>query len=283
MVLARAHHFASFLILASYMAFLDAVAHARNLDGPRRQSLFMPVHRNEGRCLDSQLDHGERIVAQLTSEIGAQKTSELLEVFAKREIRRQSRERCLASGVQPSVVDLISDGSEDENDGPINVPYGFWMRFIQDDLNLALSPTRKMRAKRALNAHALRAYQGCQTRMSARGLRHGKSKRSRGGAHNATKTIGLHHALLQYFVDCVGRLMCRADSCMLMEKARELRATLLNDKSGLWNDKNLPKLIGNAGAKWFQRWRCSHGITKKVSGMRLKVSWRKIKKEFVSC
>ena len=135
-----------------------------------------------------------------------------------------------------------------------------------------------MRAKRALNAHALRAYQGCKTRMSARGLRHGNSKRSNGGAHNATKTIGLQHALLQYFVDCFGRLMCRADSCMLMEKARELRATLLNDKSGLWNDKNLPKLIGNAGAKWFQRWRCRYGITKKVSGMRLKVSWRKIKK-----
>ena len=152
------------------------------------------------------------------------------------------------------------------------------MRFIQEDLNLAPSNSRRMRAIRALKAHAVRAYQGCKTRLSARGLRHGKSKRSNGGAHNATKTIGLQHALLQYFVDCVGRLMCRADSCMLMEKARELRAVLLHDKSGLWTEKNLPKLIGNAGHKWFQRWRCSHGITKKVSGMRLKVSWRKIKK-----
>ena len=208
------------------MAFLDAVAGARNLDGPTHQRLFMSVHRNQGKSLDEQLDHGERIAAQLTSEIGAQKTSELLEVFAKREIRRQSRcSKSKAGGVQPSVVELISDDSEDENDAGIKVPFGFWERFIKDDLNLVPNRTRKMRALRALNAHALGAYQGCQTRMSARGLRPGKSKRSTGGARNATKTIGLHHALLQYFVDCVGRLMCRADSCMLMEKARELRAT----------------------------------------------------------
>ena len=56
---------------------------------------------------------------------------------------------------------------------------------------------------------------------------------------NATKTIGLQHALFQYYLQCVGRLMCRADSCMLMEKARELRAVLLHDKSGLWTEKNL--------------------------------------------
>ena len=208
-----------FLILASYMVFLNAGAAARKQNRPTHQSGFVPVHRNEPRSLDAQLDDGERIVARLTSEIGAQKTSELLEGIAKKELRRENRcAQSKAGGVQPRVVDLISD--DDKNEDDVNIPYGFWRRFIEEDLNLAPSNSRRMRAIRALKAHAVRAYQGCKTRLSARGLRHGKSKRSNGGAHNATKTIGLQHALLQYFVDCVGRLMCRADSCMLMEKAR---------------------------------------------------------------
>ena len=122
----------------------------------------MPLHRNERRALDAQLDDGERIFARLTSEIGAQKTSELLEFIAKREIRRQRKSgaNSKAGGVQPSVVDLISDGSSEEGNDK-NVPYGFWVRFIQDDLNLAPANSRRMRAIRALNAHAVRAYQGC--------------------------------------------------------------------------------------------------------------------------
>ena len=60
--------------------------------------------------MDAQLDDGERIVARLTSEIGAQKTSELLEVIAKKELRRENRcAQSKAGGVQPRVVDLISD------------------------------------------------------------------------------------------------------------------------------------------------------------------------------
>ena len=113
--------------------------------------------------------------------------------------------------------------------------------------------------------------------MALRGARKGESQRSKGGAENGTKAAGLGHALLQYFVDVVQRLQCRADTSLLMTKARELRALLENDKSGKWCANNLPKLIGNAGAKWFERWRRRNGIGYKVTGMKLKVAWRKIK------
>ena len=82
-------------------------------------------------------------------------------------------------------------------------------------------------------------------------------------------------SLLQYFVDHVQRLMGRSDSLLLMTKARELRADLLQNG---WPEADLPKLIGNAGAQWFKRWREMYGIVKKVTGMKLKVSWSKVKR-----
>ena len=43
---------------------------------------------------------------------------------------------------------------------------------------------------------------------------------------NARKAAGLGFALLQFFVDNVQRLRSRADSCMLMQKAKDMCATL---------------------------------------------------------
>ena len=69
--------------------------------------------------------------------------------------------------------------------------------------------------------------------------------------------------------------MSRADSCMLLSKARELRAELAQHG---WPQHDLPKLVGNAGAQWFRRWRKTYGISRKVVGMKLKVSWAKVKR-----
>ena len=69
--------------------------------------------------------------------------------------------------------------------------------------------------------------------------------------------------------------MSRADSNLMMNKARELRASLLDAN---WPETDLPNLEGAAGRKWFQRWRQTYGIVKKVVGMKLKVSWRKVKR-----
>ena len=64
--------------MASYIAFLDAAAAAGKPEERGKKRLSMPVYRNEAPTLDSQLDHAERIVARLTSEIGAEETSKLL-------------------------------------------------------------------------------------------------------------------------------------------------------------------------------------------------------------
>ena len=273
------YKFAFGLFMASYIAFLDAVAGAAKPAERGERRLDMPVHRNEAPSLDSQLDHAERIVARLTREIGAEETSKFLESLAKKEIEAQHRcSRVDADGSQPSIVDLTV-GDEDDDEDPTRgaVPYGFWMRFIREDLHLTPSRNRKMRLVRALKVHAVRVHKGCRTRTAFRGLRNGASKRSIGGAQNRSKAVGLGFALLQYFVDVVQRLQCRADTSLLMTKARELRATLENDESGYWGKSNLPKLVGNPGAKWFQRWRRRNGIGYKVTGMKLKVAWRKIK------
>lgn len=92
---------------------------------------------------------------------------------------------------------------------------------------------------------------------------------------NARKVAGIGFALLQFFVDHVQKLSCRADSGLLMQHAREMRSHLLFKG---WPDFNLPILDGNTGAQWFKRWRKRYGIVKKVLGMKLKVPWKKVKK-----
>ena len=79
--------------------------------------------------------------------------------------------------------------------------------------------------------------------------------------------------LLQFFVDEVQNMRNRADSLLLLSHARDLRAHLVAKGEPL---ENLPKLQGRAGVSWFYRWRKEWGIVKKVVGMKLKVSWRKI-------
>ena len=74
---------------------------------------------------------------------------------------------------------------------------------------------------------------------------------------------------MQFFVGEVQRLMTIADSILLMDTARAMRAELLREK---WAQKCLRKLEGNAGHQWFKRWRDTYGIAKRVTGMKLKVS-----------
>ena len=59
---------------------------------------------------------------------------------------------------------------------------------------------------------------------------------------------------------------------MLMKKAREMRLTLLAA------EESLPKLDDKAGQQWFKRWRRLYGIVKKVTGMKLKFQWKKVKR-----
>jgi len=251
--------------MSSYGAWLEAVQNIGK--APKSKERSRPLHRNEASQLDSQLDHGERIVAKLTSEIGAEKTAEMLDQLAKK-----------AYGSQPGGKEVVLDLLSDDDDELIKVPHAFWQRFCRDDLGLLCTQRKRKQLRRALEMFAIRQHAGCQTRQAFRGMRKGCSYRCSGAAANRTKAVGLGFALLQFFVDVVQNLQCRADTLLLMTRARELRKELLYDVSGRWTESSLPKLVGNAGNQWFQRWRKTYGISKKVTGMKLKVAWRKIKK-----
>ena len=66
---------------------------------------------------------------------------------------------------------------------------------------------------------------------------------------------------------------CRADSQLLMNYARSLRKQLVQSH---WPDKDLPKLIGQAGRNWFTRWRTQYRIVKNKTGLKLTASWAKV-------
>ena len=77
-----------------------------------------------------------------------------------------------------------------------------------------------------------------------------------------------------FFVDHVQNLYGRADSTLLMTKAREMKDELI--ASGTLAPSQLLKLWGTAGETWFGRWRRRYGIVYRKTGMKLKVAWRKV-------
>jgi len=228
--------------------------------------------------VESNIDLGERVATFISSEYGAEFAAQMLEKVLRR-----------ANGSQPSPVDdsvlmldvpngaawvPISDIVSDQSDADV-LPYGFWQRFMKEELKEQCTKRRRMQLIRALNYYLQRKDKGASTIAGLRGMRDRHSCRSKGGALNHQKAAGLGFALLQYFIDHVQRLMSRSDSCMLMKKARELRAELVFKK---WPEHDLPNLVDAAGRMWFYRWRKAYGIVKKVTGMKLKVSWNKLKR-----
>ena len=122
---------------------------------------------------------------------------------------------------------------------------------MEDDMKIQYTQRKKMQMYRSLRVYVERKQAGASTSAAMRSMRDRGSCRSGGGAFNNQKAKGLGFMLLQYFVDHIQRLMVRSDSEMLLKKARELRADLVH--SG-WRESDLPRLIGNAGCKWFKRW-----------------------------
>ena len=216
------------------------------------------VGRNQPQSLDSQLTRGEQVYHFLEASYGEDYAWEYAMVK------------------YPRRKGPVSERSETRED---DLPRGFWKDYVQDVLRLEYSNAQKMRASRALHVYLDRmGSQPKMTRIALRGERKGTSCRSSGGAYNALKGAGgLWHALLQWFVDEIASIKLRADSSMLLEKAREMRDFLI-DAHGYSADQ-LPKLEpSNTGYKWVKRWRLFHNISKRHHWNRLKVSWLKLKK-----
>lgn len=155
----------------------------------------------------------------------------------------------------------------------VQLPRGFWKAFIEGELRRRHTKQMQLKCYRALLEHFRRTSHGEGTATAVRDGERGCAKRRHGGEQNATKARGLDHSLLQWFVDHVQRLRSRSDSTLMLEKAKQMRAWLIDDG---WKETDVPKLDGNSGHKWMSRFRKRYGIKKKATGMQLKVAYKKV-------
>ena len=256
-----------FLVLMAFHFMTRGAGAAEN--APRR--VEVKQHKLDKHSVDSNIDLGGRVAAFFETLYGRDKTVELLGRIVHR-----------ANGSQPSpaadanVVDLTgADDPDHGDDGGRILPYGFWKKFMRDDMQQQATKRQQTRLWRALTYYAVRQATGARTPAAMRGMRDRNSYRGNGGASNAEKGRGLGFALLQFFVDHVQRLSGRSDSCLLMKKARDMRQVLVDEEQ---DENDLPNLEDNAGHCWFMRWRRRFGIVKMVTGMKLKVPWEKVKR-----
>ena len=253
----------------SYAAFLrgPAIAQGEHVKAVRKQ------HKYDPRTVEASIDLGERVVKFIQFTYDPETSSRMLEGALCRATASQPRR-----AIDGMVVDLLEDDpAESPIDGghAVSLPYGFWRRFMADEMGIEYNHRKRKQFYRSLLFYIYRKQQGASTIAAMRGMRDRHSYRSNGGALNSRKTPGLGFELLQFFVDHIQRLMCRADSCLMLKKARELCIEL---KSNGMSDRDLPKLEGNAGHAWFKRWREMYNISRRMTGMKLKVPWAKVKK-----
>ena len=233
-------------------------------------------YKYEKQPVEASIANGERVASYLREAHGNQRADRILQDIVRRaKGARGSQPSNRSQPDQPVVIDLVSE-EDDVNDAvSAFMPHGFWKRFMTEEMAMAYTARKRMQFSRSLQYYALRKYDGAMTMAAMRGMRPKGSCRSAGGAMNNEKAPGLGFSLLQWFVDYVHRLQSRSDSTMLIDKAREMRADL---KANGWREEDLPKMENGAEHQWFKRWREKFGIVKKVTGMKLKVPWVKVKK-----
>ena len=238
--------------------------------------------------IDASLSRGQRVVAYIYETYPDEASDMIADLrhrflAAIQAIRTSDSEDHVTVAPQPRdsnddaiviEVESSTDGEDNDDQNFFKLPQSFWRRFIVSQ-NQKFQKWRQTQYYRALRTYLMNTADGEHTRTAMRGMRKPGSCRSSGCARNRVLAKGLGFALLQFFVDEVQTLRSRADSVMLLSKARELRGFLAAD--GILTDEPLPKLIGVAGKKWFQRWREHYGITMRRIGMKLTVPWKKIK------
>ena len=158
------------------------------------------------------------------------------------------------------------------------MPRGCWRGFVlagpnsnSDDL---LKQCRMM-YRRSLDFFVNSKRKGANTFIGELGDRTAKQKEDLCGCHNSLKCPALGLRRFEFSIYSVEVLRCRADSVLLMQKARSLRQEMI--LSGV-PDADLPNLDAKNGPNWFARWRKRFNIVKHAKVLNLKVSWQKIKR-----
>ena len=225
----------------SFGSFLERTVVAR----PEQQRCRNAAQRYQMETLERRLELGSHIAAAL---------------------RERHGEECLRA----CVASIPEEGTEERAN---RFPYGFWRHFCEQEMHLQFTTRQRVHCYRCFVQCTERSQLG-DTRATQRDGQNPKSKRRKGGEHNASKARGLGWMLLQFFVDEVQVLRSRADSGLLMEKARAMREELL--LSG-WSETEVPELAGSAGYKWLYTWRREYNLSMKATGLQLKVLWSRVK------
>ena len=228
---------------------------------PRRRQYV-----KQGHDIEAILCHGQKAIAYVHAQYGTEKAEAILDAMTPQ------RRPGLGTGSRVINADACPLEAQREP-RRTRVDWGFWRRFIEDEMQIRYDHRQRVRFSRALKFVLQKRAEGATSLSALRGERKPKSFRTHGGATNSMKARGLAHALLQYFVDHIQRLQSRSDSHLLMKEARNLRAYLIQEGHP---EKDMPKLIGSAGSQWFRRWRLMYGIEMRSSWMKYKVSYKKI-------
>ena len=257
------------------MDFEDVIRAGRDVDdavqgvkkpGRKRSNILVST------TVDAMIEKGGRVIAFMESEYGKDRADEILAGM-------------ILSKLSPDSLPSQGKAVADVYSGDVNEPWGFWMpkakvdwgfwrRFLEDELHVPYNTRQRLHFYKALRWVANHRAGGATSLAALRGQRRRMSLRGHGGALNSRRAAGLGFALLQYFVDHVQRLMSRSDSELMMREARELRAALIAKG---YTDRELPKLSGGAGHMWFWRWRRTYNIEMRRGWMKMSVPWLKIK------
>ena len=219
--------------------FLDrnVSTHGSRAEVPKAKKGYVKGMRNIADQLSVRLGTGNRIVAYLNEVKGC------------------------------DFADSIMNGSD------IRFPKFFWKEFVEQELQLQYTARNRLRCWRALQLLIRCNTDGKYTKCAMLDGSKSCAKRNSGGKWNSVKCPGISQGLLQFFVDEVQGLKSRADSRMLVDKARQLRVHL---ESLGFQDSELPKLDDKNGINWFARWRAEHNLVTMATGVQLKVPWKRV-------
>ena len=140
-----------------------------------------PRQRNQKMAVEASIGHGKRISAFLERIYGPATAHGLLQKVAAR-----------ANGSQPSRAsdpNIDEEESDDCDAGPSKkiMPYGFWRRYVENEMRLEWSKRTMVMLGRAWSFYVQRKESGAITHVALLGMRAVNSCRSDGGSKNSQR------------------------------------------------------------------------------------------------
>ena len=139
---------------AAIMLFVFLMSFAAILRGPtivrgEPAVASRKQYKYDARKVEASIELGERVASFIRSTYGPERADRMLEDVARRATRGSQPSR---SGSQPSrpidpvIIDLVEEDLADSplGDDPTTVlPYGFWRRFMTEDMEIEFSRKKK--------------------------------------------------------------------------------------------------------------------------------------------